>query len=133
MSEDRLIPRLQSVCACDPHVELALLFGSRARGRAREDSDIDVAVVADEGFDLLALAAELSRAAGLEVDVVEIRNAGYPLLKVILRDGIPIHQRDRHAWARFRTCTILQLETDRPGFERMRDGYLRKLAEGGNG
>ena len=133
MHEDLLIPRLESVCARDPDVELALLFGSRARGRARKDSDIDVAVVADEGFDVLALAAELSRAAGLEVDVVEIRDAGYPLLKVILRDGVLIHQRDRHALARFRTRAILQLETDRPWFERMRDGFLRKLAEGGSG
>jgi len=108
-------------------VRIALLFGSRARGRARPGSDADVAV---EGRDLnpLALAADLSEATGVEVDVVDLGRAGYPLLNAVLRDGILLHEGERGAAASWRTRAILQTETDRPWFERMRDAYLKRLA-----
>jgi predicted nucleotidyltransferase len=111
-------------------VRLALLFGSRARGRGDEGADIDLAVEA-RGVDLLELASELSLAAGCEVDVVDLEQAGYPLLKAVLRDGVPVHEGAPGALAIWRSHTIAQLETDRPWFERMRDAYLRRRAEAG--
>jgi len=113
-------------------VELALLFGSRARGNAGEDADADVAVLAP-GVNLLALARDLSLAAGLEVEVVDLEQAGYPLLKAVLRDGMVIHQGKAGAGARWRSRAIAQVETDRPWFERMRDAYLKRLAEEARG
>jgi predicted nucleotidyltransferase len=110
-------------------VQLALLFGSRARERARPDSDVDVAVQG-EGVDLLALARDLSLATRIEVDVVDLARAGYPLLNAIARDAVVVHQGRPGAAGRWLSHTIAQLETDRPGFERMRDAYLRKLARG---
>lgn len=104
-----------------------MLFGSRARGRARPDSDVDLAVEAP-GVDLWTLAADLSQAVGLEVDVVDLREAGYPLLKSVLRDGLPVHQGQRGALGSWRSQAIARVELDRPWFERMRDGFLRKLA-----
>ena len=126
-SVDRqLVERLGGVIARHPEVRLALLFGSRARGSAGTGSDVDVAV---EGpVDRLGLAAELAAAAGVDVDVVHMRSAGFPLLRALLRDGIVLHEGEPHAAARFRTRAILQTETDRPWFERMRDAYLRRLA-----
>ncbi len=109
-------------------VRLAMLFGSRARGRARPDSDVDLAVEAP-GVDLWTLAADLSQAVGLEVDVVDLREAGYPLLKSVLRDGLPVHQGRKGALGSWRYQAIARVELDRPWFERMRDGFLRKLAE----
>lgn len=80
----------------------------------------DVELVEGEGVDRLALARDLSAGAdGHEVDVVDLRSAGYPLLKALLRDGVAIHQGSSHAEARFRTRAILQTETDRPWYERM--------------
>jgi predicted nucleotidyltransferase len=61
--------QLQSALQRFPSVRLALLFGSEARGRAAEGSDVDVAVSAP-GQDLLALASGLSEACGREVDIV---------------------------------------------------------------
>jgi uncharacterized protein len=110
-------------------VHVAVLFGSRARGRARPDSDLDVAVQG-EGLDLLALAYELSKATRLEVDVVDLDQVGYPLLNAIARDGLIVHQGRPGAGGRWLSHTIAQLETDRPWFERMRDAYLKKLAHG---
>ncbi len=110
-------------------VQLALLFGSRARDCARPGSDVDVAVEAP-GVDLWTLAADLSQAAGLEVDTVDLREAGYPLLKSVLRDGLLVHQGLKGTWASWRSQAIARVELDRPWFERMRDGFLRKLAAG---
>jgi predicted nucleotidyltransferase len=113
-------------------VYLALLFGSQATGRARPDSDIDLAVEG-ENLDRLALARDLSLATRHEVDVIDLRSAGYPLLNAIARDGVFVHQGRPGAAGRWLSRTITELETDRPNYERMRDGFLRKLALGAHG
>jgi len=108
-------------------VKLAMLFGSRARGCARQDSDVAVEA---PGVDLWTLSADLSLAVGLEVDVVDLKDASYPLLNAVLRDGIPVHLGQKGALGDWRSRTISQVELDREWFERMRDGFLRRLVEG---
>lgn len=131
-TEDPVIESLKAALSGRKDVRLALLFGSRARDRARPGSDADVAVLG-EGLDLLRLAADLSRAANVEVDVVSLKDPGYPLLNAILRDGLLLHEGERGAAATWRSKAWLQAETDRPWFERMRDAYLRRLARDGHG
>lgn len=128
-AEPALVETLREALAGRGEVKLAYLFGSRARGRARPDSDADVAVLGKD-LDLLGLAADLGKAARMDVDVVDLAQAGYPLMKAILRDGVLLHQGEKGAEARWRTHAILEVETDRPWFERMRDAYLERLAEG---
>jgi predicted nucleotidyltransferase len=123
-----LAAALRGVLAGRGDVELALLFGSFARGRPRADSDVDVAVLGSE-IDLLALAADLAGAVKREVDVVDLRRAGYPLLQALLRDAVVLHEGRPGGAASWRTRAILETETDRPWFERMRDAYLKRLAE----
>lgn len=113
-------------------IRLALLFGSRARGRARPDSDADVAVLGRD-LDLLEIAADLSAAARIEVDVVSLEDPGYPLLNALLRDSLVLHEGERGAAATWRAHALLDAELDRPGYERMRDAYLKKLAAGIHG
>ncbi|HEX7182331.1 MAG TPA: nucleotidyltransferase domain-containing protein [Thermoanaerobaculia bacterium] len=127
--EDPVVEALREALRGRKDVRFALLFGSRARGRARPDSDADVAVLGQD-LDLLRLAADLSSAAAVEVDVVSLEDPGYPLLTAILRDGILLHEGERNAAAAWRARAWLQAETDRPWFERMRDAFLRHLAEG---
>lgn len=124
-----LVETLREALRGREDVHLAVLFGSRARGRARPDSDVDLAIQG-ENLDLLALRYELTLATRLEVDVVDLARAGYPLLNAILRDAIFVHQGRPGAGGRWLSHTIAQLETDRPWYERMRDAYLRKLARG---
>ena len=112
-------------------VKLALLFGSCAKGTARPDSDVDVAVETAPGLDILTLGSLLSRALGREVDVVSLENAGIPLLEEVIRDGVVAHEGSPGAHARWRTRTLLTLETDRPWFARMRDAWLRRVATRG--
>lgn len=131
-AEDPIIEALRKALRGRKDVRLALLFGSRARGRARPDSDADVAVLGRD-LDLLSLTWELSNATGVEVDVVSLKDPGFPLLNVLLRDGIVLHEGERGTAAAWRSRAWLEAEMDRPWFERMRDSFLRYLAEGRHG
>jgi uncharacterized protein len=124
-----LVAVLRGALAGRDDVELALLFGSFTRGRMRPDSDVDVAV-RGVGLDFLTLAADLAAAVRREVDVVDLSRAGYPLTQALLRDAIVVHEGRPGAAATWRSRAILETETDRPWFERMRDAYLKRLAEG---
>lgn len=127
--EDPAVEPLRKALSDHREIRLALLFGSRARGQARPGSDADVAVLG-ENLNLLELAADLSDAAKVEVDVVDIKDPGYPLLNALLRDGVVLSEGERGAAASWWTRALLQAETDRPGYERMRDSYLKRLSEG---
>lgn len=85
----------------------AYLYGSRARGDARPDSDVDVAVLFDHPqpaslaglrFDL---AATLESAVRMPVDLVVLNAAPVDLVHRVLRDGILLHEGDRAARIRF--------------------------------
>ncbi|HSG38042.1 MAG TPA: nucleotidyltransferase domain-containing protein, partial [Thermoanaerobaculia bacterium] len=74
-THDGVIEALRDSLRGREDIRLALLFGSRARGRARKESDADVAVLGRD-LDLLSLAADLSGAARVEVDVVSLEDPG---------------------------------------------------------
>ncbi len=75
-----------------PAIELAILFGSYARGRATANSDIDVAMrlvsgkamTAPEKLDyVLALQCQM----GCDVDLIDLTTVGQPLLSEIIKHG----------------------------------------------
>lgn len=88
MDLPELQARIREHLAGRTDVRVAMLFGSRARGTARADSDVDLAVEGP-GVDLLTLGAELGGVLDLEVDVVDLEDASIPLLE---------HQRMRDTW-----------------------------------
>ena len=87
-----------------PSVQLVVLFGSVARGRARRDSDLDVAVRADEPADLDALYVLLApRLATSAVDLVDLRRAGPLLAFQVARHGRLLYERDPGAFRSFQS------------------------------
>jgi len=122
--------RLERALARHPGIELAILFGSQARQRATAESDIDLAVSA-RGIDLLAVAGGLSSELGLEVDIVALDATTIPLLEALIEDGIVVAERRPGAGAAWRSRALLALETDRPFYRRMRDAWLRRVAQRG--
>jgi predicted nucleotidyltransferase len=85
----------------------AYLFGSHARGDARQGSDIDVAVLfaKDPPRTLdglhLDMADELTGIAGRKVDLVVLNRAPVDLIHRVLRDGVLLLDRDPSARIRF--------------------------------
>lgn len=81
---------LQSVLAQFPTLVLALVFGSVAQGRERADSDLDIAVAANQPLtvvETMRIIAALAEQTGYPVDLVDLNVVAEPLLGQILRHG----------------------------------------------
>ena len=84
------LAQIQQVLQAHPEIELAIVFGSMAKGQARTDSDVDLAVQARSLLDVsqkMALIADVALATGRTVDLVDLRTVGEPLLGQILTHG----------------------------------------------
>jgi predicted nucleotidyltransferase len=133
---DPLHDRLRGALATVPRLRLAILFGSRARGNARPDSDVDVAILAEpplSGREETELGAALERAAGTSVDLVDLDRAAPALRWRVARDGIVLVSAPAHEATRFLARTGIEhdelrdLEVDAQ--RRFRD----RLAQGSAG
>ena len=84
------IQQIQNALALHPDIRLAYVFGSVAQGRARPDSDVDVAVQMPKPLDSALrtqLIEELALATGRPVDLIDLQTVGEPLLGQILKHG----------------------------------------------
>lgn len=99
LSRDTVVEPIRAELAKCPGVRLALLFGSVARGDVWTESDVDLAVLADE-VDLAELGQTLERALGTRVDIVALSaDLSMALLQQLLRDGICIYEAHEGAHA----------------------------------
>lgn len=125
--------RTEPVLAADPRVRAAFVFGSVARGRATERSDVDLAVVGDD-IDVLALGAELAAVLQQEVDVVELGlESPIPLLRTVLREGRLVYEQRPGMAATFASHARSIVDLDGPGYDRMMRAFLARVAERGVG
>jgi len=129
--------RITNVLAGGVRLRLAIAFGSRARGDAREDSDLDVAILPSEETltlaDEAALAAALERAAGVPVDLVRIDHASEGLRWRIARDAVVLWADPPHEAPRFLARTGIEHD-ERADLEREASRRFRaRLAGGGRG
>ena len=110
---DKLLDAIARAAASLPEVQAAFLFGSHASGRARADSDVDVAVLLDtciapaDGHARLRrlLEALTENIAADRLDVVVLNDAPPALAFQVLKHGKPAFERDRTALHRFRVQT----------------------------
>lgn len=84
-----------------PEVLAAYVFGSKIKGYARENSDLDVAILVDPDFEIedygyqIKIEEELNQLAeGLEIDVVVVNSVGLPLQYAAAVQGRLIYSRD---------------------------------------
>jgi uncharacterized protein len=103
---------LREFFARDPHGAAAVyLFGSQARGTARERSDVDVGVLFEEdpphALDDAAdrLDAELESLLRKEVDVVTLNHASPDLAFRVIRDGKLLLEANKSKRIRFEVAT----------------------------
>jgi len=139
------VERLGKALAEMPEVRLAFLFGSRARGQARKDSDFDIAVLVDDrlasedrGKLIRSFAARLGREVSSRLlDIVILNDAPALLRHRVLRDGIILFERAPEERVRFSIKTIRDYQDGfvrREAFTRRRIERLKaKTNDGGSG
>lgn len=125
---DRLREYFEARPAGTEPIACAWLFGSVARGTARRDSDVDVAVLMARDPDPTLTASGVVIASELEgllhrpVDVVQVNRAPVDLVHRVLRDGILVYEADRPARVRFEVRVRKEWLDLKP----MLDQYRRK-------
>ena len=117
------------------NLDLIVLFGSHAKGRARKGSDVDVAVRArkrrwgDADWEL-GLVSDLTAAlesAG-EVDVAFLNGADPILLFEVASDGMPLFEAEPAGFAQFRSYAARVYDDNRKWRERRRRYQEHKYA-----
>ncbi len=131
---DANLDRLRRALASGPALRLAVLFGSRATGHARESSDFDVGIVpVDPNLPLheeLQLASTLSAATGTEVDVVRL-DGDDPLLGAeVARHGVCLVEDAPGVFAAYRADAMARWLDFEETIAPHRANFLRRLARG---
>ncbi len=125
------LEKLRETLAAEPAVQLAVLFGSTARGRSSARSDVDLALrlVPETTQARRAVVATAGRAARRDVDIVDIDTAP-PLLRFqIARDGVLLVEREPRLWTRFKARAMLDWWDWAPTARKIHAAYLRRLRE----
>jgi predicted nucleotidyltransferase len=116
-------------------VRFAYLFGSRASGESRVESDADVAIMGERSLDLLErarLAARLAEALGVpDVDLVMLNEAGLELRGRVVQDGKLIYSRDEPARVGFEVRTRSEYLDYLPTLRALERSYLERIAQDG--
>jgi|HubBroStandDraft_3_1064219.scaffolds.fasta_scaffold24127_4 predicted nucleotidyltransferase len=122
---------LAEALASFPEVRLAAAFGSVARRQERPGSDLDIGLRLDSRDPELRwkVEAALGRAAGREVDLVDLDTAP-PLLRFeIARDGVLLLARERQDWVDFRARAMIDWWDWAPTARKINDELIRQLRE----
>ena len=133
--QDDLARRLRT----EPSVRLAYLFGSWARGAARSDSDVDVAVLVDDGCVATPTAVKetiwrlVPAMAGDirsdRIDLVLLNEAPALLRHRVIRDGVLLTARNDAERARFVRRTIREYQDIEPRLREFTRSRIRRLKE----
>ena len=92
-------------------IESIILFGSVARGEAKEDSDVDILVVGDVSieelvdisFPILLEDGELISAKDMKKDHFEyLAKEGYSFVRNVMREGVVLYERMGEAFGKSR-------------------------------
>jgi predicted nucleotidyltransferase len=126
--DDRTLADLLDAC---PDVSLAYLFGSVARGEARRDSDLDLAVRfsgTPTPARVTEIAAAAERVTGRPEDLVVLNSAPPLLVHEVVATGRLVVCRDDDDRAAFEAlATIRYLDTGH--LRRIQHRYLRERAD----
>ena len=111
------------------NVELVFIHGSFAKGQARKDSDIDVAILFKREPDVgqyVNVYLELTSLLKREIDISVLNNASPVFRMQVLKYGIPVFQRERKLYVDFFADTVKRYEDVRI----MREKVKKYIAKG---
>ncbi len=112
-------------------IKLVALFGSRAQGRARADSDWDLAVLVGRGSNPRDAAFALQEAlqeqcTGGRLDVSPLNNASPIFAGLVAKYGRPLYQERGAEWLQFVSLSLRRFEDDAK-WHRARERWLWRL------
>jgi predicted nucleotidyltransferase len=125
MEDTCLKPTQQYIAPCRiladiPHLELAIIIGSQATGKAHHDSDWDIAIQWARSLGFLEqlaateqLRTKLSEALGVSyqmIDLIDLPTARLAMRAVVAEEGVPLKGGDSIVWHRFLQRTWRELE-----------------------
>jgi predicted nucleotidyltransferase len=122
---------IAAVCVKEPAIIAAYLFGSHAKGRQKQSSDLDIALLLkkeEEVFSLLKFITAIERQSGYQVDVVILNNAGEVLKHEVRRDGILIFERS----GRYRKQFEVKSRKFYEDFLHLHKNYVKRVLYGRN-
>ena len=120
--------RLAAIARSTAGLDLLIVFGSRARGDARPDSDWDIGYLANETADVPGLLARLVEALDNDrVDLVDLRSAGGLLRYRAAREGRLAYEAAADLFDRYRLDAACFWCDNAPLFERGYDDVLESL------
>jgi uncharacterized protein len=85
-----MLSKLTNFFAQESSIQLALVFGSAARGALKPESDIDVAVLGHQRLSSIekhALIEQIALSTGRAVDLIDLADVGQPLLGQIITNA----------------------------------------------
>ncbi len=110
-----------------PGLHLLALFGSRAQGDARQDSDWDLAYLASPSLDPDALLARLADALKADrIDLIDLDRAGGQVRYRVAREAVVVYADDPARYEQFWLGAVSFWCDAEPI---LREGYDRILAE----
>lgn len=113
MTNEELKNHISAYCATRPEIDACYLYGSRATGRERPGSDVDLAFLLDYSvaknlysklkMELYSNIAEIIRR---DIHILIMNEAGELVLGEVLREGVPMFIRNMEALEDFRDSKI---------------------------
>ena len=135
-ARDDLVATLRDAIAQAPPMRLVVLFGSRARDRARPDSDVDVGIVpVDAALPLgaeLALQSALSKAAGSEVDLVRLDGDDLLVGREAALHGVLVYEERPGLYAGWRARAMSEWLDFETSLGPARERWLERIAARGS-
>lgn len=111
---------IQQILENQPELELAVLVGSQANGRATSESDWDIAIQWKHETTMLenlskteTLRRELAVALKLtenKVDLIDLPRAGFAMRALVAEEGLSLKGEDSLAWNHFLARVWRELE-----------------------
>ena len=119
---EKLQEMLRAVLSRYPDVQLCIVFGSAASGRASPDSDLDIAVAAPQPLTAgrhLELIEAFSAATNREIDLIDLMAVSGPILRQALSTGVVVENRDKGLYARLISRMLFNQADMMPYYDRI--------------
>jgi predicted nucleotidyltransferase len=122
--------RTAAGAAANPGLRLVVLFGSVATGKARPDSDADIAVLSGDFWKSLELGSALAAQLGREPHVVDLASASDALRFEVARHGVMLYEAEPFAWPEYQARAAVLYFDLKPIIERCTEGVRARLRAG---